>query len=293
MEYAMATLITGQRKFSSLVGVTVHEVMHSWYQMLLATNEGMYPWMDEGFTSFASSKVMSHLFNPDEDTRRGRYYDSYINLATSGKEEPMSKMADHYNTNYAYGAASYSKGAVFIAQLGYVLGQENLDKGIHRYFEEWSFKHPSPDDFVHVMEKVSGLELKWYLNYMLNTTEVIDYGIDGIEDQGSKTIVNLRRVGNFPMPIDLYIDYKDGSSEMISIPLRMMRGAKPSPDEVEFSVGEDWPWTHPTYSLKLDKSVSEIERIEIDSSKRLADVNRENNVLNLSDEKESNSPTEE
>ncbi len=290
MEYAMATLITGQRKFSSLVGVTVHEVMHSWYQMLLATNEGMYPWMDEGFTSFASSKVMSHLFNPDEDNRRGRYYDSYIALANSGLEEPMSKMADHYNTNYAYGAAAYSKGALFIAQLGYVLGQENLDKGILRYFDEWSFKHPGPNDFVHVMEKVSGMELKWYLNYMLNTTEVVDYAIEGIRANGDQTEISLKRIGNFPMPIDLYINYTDGSTEMINIPLRMMRGAKPSPDVVDFTVAEDWPWTNPDYTLTIDRASSEIERIEIDSTKRLADVNPDNNILNLTEESELNPP---
>lgn len=278
MEYAMATLITGQRKFSSLIGVTAHEVMHSWYQMLLATNEGMYPWMDEGFTSFASSKVMSHLFNPDEDTRRARYFDSYISLATSGKEEPMSKMADHFNTNYAYGASSYSKGAVFIAQLGYVLGQENLEKGILRYFEEWSFKHPSPNDFVHVMEKVSGIELKWYLNYMLNTTEVIDYAITEVGQESRKTEVKMKRIGNFPMPVDLYITYKDGSREMINIPLRMMRGSKPSPDGVDFTVAEDWPWTHPEYVLTLDKKIEDIERLEIDSSRRMADVNPDNNI---------------
>ncbi|MEM9050680.1 MAG: M1 family metallopeptidase [Bacteroidota bacterium] len=288
MEYAMATLITGKRKFSSLVGVTVHELVHSWYQMLLATNEGLYPWMDEGFTSYASSKIMTYLFNPDEDDRRGRYFDSYVALANSGKEEPMSKMADHYNTNYAYGAASYSKGAVFIAQLGYVMGQENLEKGIHRYFDEWSYKHPKPDDFIRVMEKVSGMELKWYLSYMLNTTEVIDYSIDSLEEVQGKTEVMLSRKGNFPMPVDLNITYTDGSTELVSIPLRMMRGSKPNPGDINFTVAEDWPWTNPTYALTLDRSKGQIERIEIDSSRRMADVNPENNVLNLSEVQDSN-----
>jgi len=281
MEYAMATLITGQRKFSSLVGVTVHELMHSWYHMLLATNEGMYPWMDEGFTTFASSKVMSYLFNPEEDTRRGRYYDSYISLATSGREEPMSKLADHYKTNYAYGAASYSKGAVFIAQLGYIIGQENLDKGLLRYFQKWSFKHPTPNDFIRVMEMTSGMELKWYLNYMLNTTETIDYGISAVKGMDGKTAVELERIGYFPMPIDLYVAYKDGTSETINIPLRMMRGHKPSPDGVEFTVAEDWPWTHPTYTLELDADPKEIDRIVIDPTKRMADVDPSNNEVIL------------
>jgi len=281
MEYAMATLITGKRKFSSLVGVTVHELMHSWYQMLLATNEGLYPWMDEGFTTYASSRIMSHLFNPEEDSRRGRYFESYISLATSGKEEPMSKMADHFNTNYAYGAASYSKGAVFIAQLGYIIGEQNLQRGILRYFEEWSFKHPAPDDFIRVMEKVSGLELKWYLNYMMSTTEVIDYGIGEVKSIGEKTEVTLKRHGRFPMPVDLNVKYVDGTTETIHLPLRMMRGSKPAPENSSYSIGADWPWTNPSYTLIIDRNKEDIERLEIDSSKRMADVFPENNMANM------------
>jgi hypothetical protein len=283
MEYAMATLITGQRSFSSLVGVTVHEIMHSWYQMLLATNEGMYPWMDEGFTTYASSRVMSYLFNPEEDTRRGRYFDSYLSLTKSGKEEPMSKMADHYNTNYAYGAASYGKGAVFIGQLGYVVGQENLDKGMLRYFQDWSFRHPTPDDFVHSMELVSGLELKWYLNYMVNTVETIDYAISKVEGKDESTLVELKRIGKFPMPIDLYITYADSTIEVINIPLRMMRGHKPNEfGNLKYTVAQDWPWTHPTYVLEIDADPSEILSVEIDATGRMADVEPENNKVEIS-----------
>lgn len=287
MEYAMATLINGKRSFGSLIGVTVHEIMHSWYHMLLASNEGMYPWMDEGFNTYTGSRVMNFLFDSDQ----GRNYNSYIALTKSGKDEPMSKMADHFNTNYAYSANSYSKGGVFLAQLEYVLGLENLDKGLLRYFDEWSFKHPGPNDFIRVMEKVSGMELKWYLSYMLNTTEVIDYAIDGVEAVGDQTKITLERIGNFPMPIDLHITYKDGSTEMINIPLRMMRDSKPSPGGVIFSVAEDWPWTHPEYTLTIDKDISEIVRVEIDSTQRLADVNRDNNYLNLPEEESKSNPS--
>jgi hypothetical protein len=278
MEYAMATLITGQRKFSSLVGVTVHEVMHSWYQMIMATNELLYPWMDEGFTTFTSAKVMSHLFNPDEDTRRGRYMDGYISLALSGKEEPMSKMADHYNTNYAYGAAAYNKGATFIAQLGYIMGDEALQRGLMRYYDEWKFKHPTDVDFIRVMEKTSGLQLEWYRNYMVNTTETIDYAIDSVQASGERTWIDLARVGNFPMPIDVDITLTDGSKMRMHIPLAMMRGAKPAEDDTPYAVAVEWPWTHPVYRLAVDVPFSSIESVEIDASKRLADVERSNNI---------------
>ena len=67
MEYPMATLITGHREFFSLVSVSVHELMHSWYQMILGTNESLYSWMDEGFASYASAEVMKFLFDPESD----------------------------------------------------------------------------------------------------------------------------------------------------------------------------------------------------------------------------------
>lgn len=278
MEYPMLTFITGQRKFSSLVGVTVHEVMHSWYQLMLGTNEALYPWMDEGFTTFTGSKVMSHLFNPEEDTRRGRYYDGYISLALSGAEEPMSKHADHYNTNYAYGAASYSKGAVFLAQLGYVLGDEVMKRGLREYYDTWRFKHPDPVDFIRVMERVSGTHLGWYLNYMMNTTETIDYAVDEVAAEGDKTRIVLRRIGNFPMPVDVDVTMKDGSKMRVHIPLRIMRNAKEAEDEMPFIIAEDWPWTHPVYELIQDVPFENVAKVEIDESLRLADVDRNNNV---------------
>jgi hypothetical protein len=226
---------------------------------------------------------MSHLFNPDEDTRRGSYYNGYLSLATSGREEPMSTHADHYKTNYAYGAASYSKGAVFVAQLGYVIGDKPLKEGLLRYFDEWKFKHPAPIDFMRVMEKTSGMHLGWYLNYMVNTTEIIDYGIKGliVDPDGKNTLVELERLGNFPMPIDLDITLRDGSKRRINIPLASMRESKSAEDNIPFLVMDPWPWTNPVYILELDVPIDLISKIEIDESMRLADVNRENNLINL------------
>lgn len=283
MEYPMATLITGRRKFSSLVGVTVHEAMHEWYHTVLATNEGLYPWMDEGFCTFTSSKVMSHLFNPEEDTRVGSYYNSYLNLAASDVEEPMYTMADHFETNYAYSANAYGKGAVFVAQLGCIIGDDNLMRGMRRYFEEWKFKHPTPNDFIRVMEKTSGTHLKWYLNYMLGDRH-IDYSIKRVEGKEDKTIIELGNEGGMPMPLDIDILTTDSSRKQIHIPLRIMRNAKPKEEVDDYRVADDWPWTHPTYFLEIDLPISEIREIEIDKSGRLADVNRENNIVEIEKE---------
>ena len=121
--------------------------------------------------------AMNEVMGEEKENPNSNSYRGYNYIATSGKEQPQTTHADRYNTNTGYGIAAYSKGAVFLSQLGYVIGKENLDKTLLRYFKEWSFKHPTPNDFIRVAEKVSGAELDWYLMDWTQTTNTIDYGI--------------------------------------------------------------------------------------------------------------------
>lgn len=276
MEYPMLTLITGQRSKGSLIGVTVHEAVHSWYQHLLATNEALYPWMDEGFTSYASDFVMAKLF-PKFTPFEGSYR-SYYSLVESGNQEALTTHADHYNTNRAYGVASYSMGLIFLNQLGYIVGEETLMKGMRRYFNDWKYKHPTPNDFIRVLEKESGMELSWYLEQWVGTTNTIDYGVKWLQEFDGKTVLTLENNGSMAMPIDLKIEYENGKVEWINIPRRLMRAEKDAENNMKnFRTVADWPWTFPTYELKLDSKLSSIKSIEIDPSKRMADVDPSNN----------------
>ncbi len=285
MEYPMATLITGKRKWSSLVGVSIHELMHSWYQMILGTNEALYPWMDEGFTSYASAETMNYLKKkgkiPGElrDNPTLGAVRSYANFTQTGMEEPLSTHADHYMTNRAYGLASYVKGSATLAQLQYIIGKKDFQSALLRYYDTWKFKHPNTNDFIRIMEKESNLELDWFKEYWVNTTHQIDYAVDTLINRSAKTTeIVLSRQGVFPMPIDLTINYKDGSSSKHNIALRMMRGNKGSDSFTYEKIEEDWPWTHPTYSLTIDSPIGNITSVIIDESKRMADVNLDNNI---------------
>lgn len=285
MEYPMATLITGERPLTSLVGVSVHEILHSWYQMVLGTNESLYAWMDEGFTSIAEDETMNYLRSegliPGEPTDKPYLssINSYVRFTKTGLEEPMSVHADHFVTNAAYLRAAYTKGAVFLIQLEYIMGQKNFRQAMRRYYEEWKFKHPNPNDFIRIMEKESGLELDWFREYFVNTTHTIDYAVDSVDTQADGARVYLRRRGLMPMPMDVLVTYQDGSQELFNIALRIMRGNKPAPATVEnYTTLEDWPWTHPIYGFTIPGDPERVVRIEIDPTGRLADVNRENNV---------------
>ncbi|MBQ4820027.1 M1 family metallopeptidase [Aquimarina sp. MMG016] len=281
MEYAMCTLITGERNFGSLVGVTAHEMAHAWFQHILATNESKHEWMDEGFTSYISTLAMNDVMKQDNQNPMVGMYQGYFQLATSGIEQPQTTQADRYTHNAAYGASAYAKGAVFMSQLGYVIGDENLAKTIKRYYNDWKFKHPTPNDFKRVAEKVSGLQLDWYLTDWTQTTNTVDYGVKDVVENGKKTSVTLERIGLMPMPIDLYVEYADGSKELFYIPIRIMRGEKPHSDaSLKRKVLSDWPWTNPTYTLDIPKPKAEIKSIKIDITQQMADVNAENNSYN-------------
>ena len=255
---------------------------HSWFQFLLATNESIHEWMDEGFTSYISSEAMNEIMGENAENPHSGSYRGYIYLANSGKEQPLTTHADRYDINMAYGIAAYSKGAVFMAQLGYVIGKENLAKTIKRYYTDFVFKHPTPNDFIRVAEKVSGLELDWYLQDFGQTTNTIDYGIENVVATDGGTQVTLKRTGLMPMPIDLMVTYADGSKESFYIPLRMMRGMKDNPySGVNRTVLEDWAWAYPTYDFEIPNNGKSIQSIEIDPSKLMADVSPDDNVKKL------------
>ena len=275
MEYAMCTMITGERPYPSLLGVTAHEMAHAWFQHLLATNEAKHAWMDEGFTEYVTSLSENYVNDVDPEFPHKSSYDRYYLLASSGFEQAQTIHSDRYDYNFAYGASAYSKGSVFLSQLGYIIGKKNLDKTLKRYYEEFKFKHPTPNDFKRVAEKVSDLELEWYLNEWTRTPHKIDYGID-ISSLESERIVTLKRKARIPMPIEVVVSFEDGSSDLYYIPNDLLHGYKSFNKEVYLM--EPWNWVSTEYEFVVEGN-KKIIKIEIDPSKRIADVNQLDNSV--------------
>jgi hypothetical protein len=298
MEYPMSTLINGPS-----LGTAFHEMMHSWYQGVIATNESVYPWMDEGFAEWATDRVQ-YFFNDNIQRKKfagnpasirqidssinalpkyhSEYYAGYFFLAKSGIEEPLTTQADEFETKTGYDLAAYGKGLLFLSQLGYIAGDETLLRIMQEYYRQWKFKHPDVFDFFRVAEKVSGLQLDWYKDYWVNTTKQIDYGIDSLWEEGGKSMIRIKRIGQMPMPIDLQIEYKNNSKELLYVPTYLMFGEKPVEDKnTPRTVFPEWKWTHDTYTVSVNKKLATMKSIEIDPSKRMADVERKNNKLDI------------
>jgi hypothetical protein len=285
MEYAMCTLMLGNGTLNGLIGTAVHELGHSWFQHILAFNESKHPWMDEGFTSYIEDLAMNEISVKKAENPFESSYKTYVKLVESGKEQPLSTHGDRYDENKSYSIASYVKGELFLSQLEYIIGTENTRKTLNRFYNEFKFKHPTPNDIKRTAERVSGANLDWYLTDWTQTLNTVDYGIKNVESATAnvqRTGISLERIGRIPMPIDILVEYTDGTKESFYIPLRMMNFEKENPTpEIKRTILSDWAWANPNYFFEVPKAKTLIKKITMDPSGLMADVKRDNNVYEV------------
>ena len=280
MEYAMCTFIdgVGHPTLRSLYSVTSHEIAHTWFQFLMATNESKHSWMDEGFTSYIDDVALNVVLKEGKSLPNAKAYSDYFRWVATGLEEPMTTHADRFKYNTGYGMSAYDKGSIFLSQLQYVIGKDNFDKTLKKYFDDWAFKHPKPNDFIRSAENVSGLELDWYLLDWAQSTMTIDYSVNSLYGVDNKTKVVLKRIGQMGMPIDLRVELISGEILDFNIPMTKMRGHKPTEKS---TLLKSWSWAKPYYELWIDVDSKNISKIIIDPKNEMADINRDNNYLVL------------
>jgi hypothetical protein len=279
-------------------GLIMHEGAHQWFYGMLGNNETRYAFLDEGFTEFLEmigmeayygrhnerapyrdTSWLTKTFIPEYDSRRN-YYSSYLDLASSGYEEPLNIPHDWAREGVNAGQV-YFKTLNGLAQLEYVLGDSIFWTGMKEYFRRWHFKHPNLNDFKRTMEDVSGADLDWYFDQWFHTTRTIDYAGGSVESAltGNGTYGTTVKLCNRDlgvMPIDLTLHYEDGTTGIATIPVALNQGTaykKPEPGRIFFT---PWDWVKKEYTgtAITPKAVS---WYEIDTSYRLMDLNKENN----------------
>ncbi|MGZ5192541.1 MAG: M1 family metallopeptidase [Kaistella sp.] len=284
MEYGMCTMILGEgRSLEGLVGLMVHEGGHSYNQQILAYNESVRPWMDEGFTSYYDDYVMHQLFPPKEPVANPFVgsIKSYVNFTKTGKEEPAGWLADHHDNGSAYSVASYVKGDLFLVQLGYIIGEQNLSLVMKEFYSQWKLKHPTDRDFLHIAQKISGMDLKWFHHYWINTTKTIDYAVKNVDYGATSTTITLENKGQVPMPIDFSVMTTDKKVVNYHIPLNMTHTWKSKDIYGNFTTLNYWPWTQKEYSVTVPYTKAQLTAVGIDFSQRMADVNPEDNFIEV------------
>ncbi len=288
MEYPMFTVVSSydgpefeeKSSYRSILGTTVHEFAHMWFYSALGSNEADYAWMDEGFTSYATTEGMAHLAGQPANHTGARQ--SVVTMHKLGIAEPFSTPADWFSTNAAYGITSYPGGQMLVDMLGYVMGDAQRDQWLQRYFRERAGMHPDPFDLELFAEQESGLMLDWYFQQVTESARTVDDAIADLDQErtgdGVAVDLTLKRKGTLRLPQDVRLTLADGSTQWLNVPLASMHGHKPVPDD--WIVTEPWPWVAPekTVSVTVDRRV---EKAVIDPNGETPDVNRLNNSTTL------------
>lgn len=284
MEYGMCTMILGgASSLEDLMALIAHEGSHSWFQQILGFNESMRPWMDEGFTSYAESYTMYRLFPPKNSVPNPfiNTINNYVNFTKTGKEEPAVWLGDHHDDGRAYTVASYTKGELYLVQLGYIMGEQNLSLTLKEFYNQWKLKHPTDRDFLHIAQQISGMDLKWFHHYWINTTKTIDYAIKNVKYNGDSTTITLVNNGGVPMPIDFSVLTKDKKVVNYQIPMNMTHEWKKRDIYGNFKTLDYWAWTQKEYTFTVPFSKAQISVMGIDFSQRMADVKPEDNFVEV------------
>jgi hypothetical protein len=279
MEYPMLTFITGRRSPESLFSVTAHELAHMWFYGMVATNETLFSWLDEGIANYATHEARHHLFAGRRDRADHTHaIESVAHAQREGIFVRPNKPADWYETNTSFGLAAYTGGQAFISLLGYVMGDDALDRFLYRFGTEYRWRHPYPADVQNLAQRVSGMHLNWLFDQFLNGAERYDYAATRLEvneaDGRYRTAVTLERRERGVLPVDLVVRFADGSAQWIHVPLAEAHGHKAVP--ADWVVADPWPWVHPTYTFTLESDRRPVEVI-VDPAGRTPDIRRTNN----------------
>jgi Peptidase family M1 domain len=224
MEYPMIVFCNRPTP-EALYSVTSHEFGHTWFPMVVGSNERRYAWMDEGFNEFINYYDWIKRFGlPPE--HRGSIRD-YLAMATSGQERPVMSFADQIPGMFV-GPASYDKPAIALRLLReVVVGPERFDAAFKEYFRRWAYKHPTPADFFRTMEDGVGEDLSWFWRSWLYTTAQLDQAVDSVALADSAEVesrIYLRNAGGIPMPVELALLMDDGSTQRLTLPVEIWFG---------------------------------------------------------------------
>lgn len=260
MEYPGIVFCHMNSKGEDLWGVTDHEFGHNWFPMIVGSNERLFAWMDEGFNTFIN-ELSTEVFN------KGEYY-SKKNIAQTGaflmsdQFEPIMVGPDNMKENNIGVLAYYKPGMGMGVLRESILGPEKFDKAFRTYIERWAFKHPTPWDFFHTMENVSGEELNWFWRGWFINKWKIDQAVKNVKyvngDFKNGVQITVENLGQLPMPTTIQLKFKDGTDQVVKLPVEIWK--------------RNTEWT-----FKVD-STKEIAEVKLDPKSEIPDVNPKNNT---------------
>lgn len=227
MEYpTLVTVSAGDLPLSDLrflEEVTIHEIGHQWWYGVVASNEFEEAWLDEGFTTYATGRLMERLYGERGSlghvlglqighvaANRGQY----LGIA---RLDPVVQDSWKFYSFASYSGNVYSKGALILGTLERYLGSDLMDRVMRTYFQRYAFRHPTTRDFIDTVRQVSGRDFEGFFRQTLFSSAVFDYSAEGIqvsrEGDAFKSTVAVRRLGDGVVPVDVVTTFQDGQQE--------------------------------------------------------------------------------
>ncbi|WP_407535387.1 M1 family metallopeptidase [Elizabethkingia miricola] len=260
MEYPGIVFCKYTSKGAGLWGVTDHEFGHTWFPMIVGSNERKHAWMDEGFNTFING-ISTEAFNNGEYYRKGssRGMTGYL---FSDKLEPVDTPPDAMRESSIGALAYYKPGTALKILRNNVIGKDRFDKAFREYINRWAYKHPVPDDFFRTMENVAGEDLGWFWRSWIQNNWKLDQAISSVKYVDNSytkgAVITIQNLEKMPMPVDLRIQFKDGSQQDMSLPVEIWRR------------NTEWTFKVPT--------TKEIQTVIIDPDGNFPDINPSNNI---------------
>jgi len=256
MEYPMVIFCPSLQKREDQYWVLMHELGHQWFPMQVGSDERRYPWMDEGFNTFADYDAAEAFFKGTAygDTVRRELLSAYAATATPGSEQPMITKPDEVRQLYW---TAYQKPALMLSILREVLGRSEFDAAFREYARRWKGKHPQPADFFRTMSNVTGRDLDWFWRGWIYTTARLDQAVDSVRSRDDSAFLYLSNRGQMVLPATVELRYADGTAETRSLPVEM------------WNLGSRF-----TYRMATPKRLT---GVVIDPRAMYPDINRDNN----------------
>ncbi|MCC6599858.1 MAG: M1 family metallopeptidase [Crocinitomicaceae bacterium] len=276
MEYPNITVIGNTSNARMLETVIMHEVGHNWFYGMLGSNERDHAWMDEGLNSFNEERyletkypettaaealginipMVEKLFK--DYSQRTITELSYTFNARRSMDQPLSYTSSDF-TQINYGGMVYKKSALIFQYLRSSLGDELFDRCARSYFNQWKYKHPQPEDMREVYERISGKDLSWFFDQLINTTAKVDFKLTSARLEKDAVYVKVKNKGRVegPFPVSLL---RDGN--------------------IMWTVWSDPLAKGKTSTVKLP-FLNGADKVKIDAGRNLPEIYRTNNVSRL------------
>jgi hypothetical protein len=262
MEYPGLVFCGTGYKGKTLWFVEDHEFGHTWFPMIVGSNERLYGWMDEGFNTFINTLSTDNFNNGEYKPANRPDVESDGHIFTRPGLEPILSAPDNLREPNT-GILLYNKPSTGLVLLReQILGPERFDFAFRTYINRWAYKHPAPDDFFRTMEDAAGESLQWFWRGWFVNNWRLDVAVRDVKyidnDPSKGILITLDNLEQMAMPVVLDIRTKNGKTDRVKLPVEI------------WERNVSWTFKYP--------STEEIESVIYDPDKQLPDFNPANNV---------------